>query len=350
MKIALITIWREKNYGAELQAYATIKVLQELGHEVKMIDIRLSDYPRLNWKGRTASLISQLGPAHKKFCDFWKKNIPVTRRYKKIEYLMKNPPEADVYLVGSDQVWNPEVTGDLSMLYFLNFGSADIKRVSYASSFGTDCWRFPEIKNEVRTLLDRFSCVTCRESSGVRILEEEFGIKACHVLDPTLLIDSYKELVGETNGQRTLLYYPLGDDPELELYSLSLAKELGLEAKNGNRRTKLLGKIEWNRPDITEWVRNIAEAEFVITRSFHGMVFSIMHERQFAVLADCHGRGTRLKSLLKQLGLEDRFYDSLEDLNSAKPWIEKIDYTTVTPKLFELRKKSIAILRRSLEM
>lgn len=349
MRIALLTIWREKNYGAELQAYATVKLLQQMGHEVKMIDIRLSDFPRLNWKGRLAGLVSTLGPAHHKFCEFWKKNIPTTNRYRSIKAIQKNPPQADVYIVGSDQVWNPDVTLKFAELYFLNFGGDEIKRISFASSFGTEKWNFPELSNNVKKLLDKFSNLFCREDSGVRILQEEFGLEAKQVLDPTLLLENYKELIGDVCEREILTYYPLSADPELESYACLIARELGLEAVNANYCTRFLGKIEWNRPSVAEWIRSIASAKFVITRSFHGMVFSILHKRQFAVVASRNGRGTRLVSLLKQLGLEDRFYDNLDEMNEAKPWLVEIDYTSVTSRLIKIRENSIELLRCCLE-
>ena len=182
----------------------------------------------------------------------------------------------------------------------------------------------------------------------MRILQDVFGVDAEQVLDPTLLI-SYKELVGDAVERNTLTYYPLSTDPELDMYARSIATDLGFEIVNANDCTKLLGKIEWDRPSIAEWIRSIATSKFVITRSFHGMVFSILHKRQFAVVASQNGRGTRLISLLKQLGLENRFYDSLEEMNSAKPWLDIIDYASVTPRLIKIRENSIRLLRCSLE-
>lgn len=350
MKIALLTIWREKNYGAELQAYATIKVLQQLGHDVNMIDIRLSDCSRPNWKGRIGRFISQLGPSYKKFCSFWKKNIPTTKRYKSIKEIQADPPKADLYIVGSDQVWNPELTKEFAALYFLNFGDKNVKRISYASSFGSDKWKFPHLKEEIKGLLSRFSYVTCREDSGVQILKEEFGIDAKQVIDPTLLIDNYGDLTGNAIECDTLVYYPLSTDPELETYSLKLAKELNLKPVNNKHCTTLFGFAEWDRVSIAEWVKNIAEAKFVVTRSFHGMVFSILHKRQFAVLAGKHGRSTRLTSLLKILGIEDRFFGSIEELNNAKPWTKEIDYTIVYPKLMKIREQSINTLKECIRV
>lgn len=349
MKIALLTIWREKNYGAELQAYATIKTLQQMGHDVEMIDIRLSDCSRPNWKGRIGRFISQFGPSHKKFCNFWEKHIPTSKRYKSLEEIQANPPEADIYIVGSDQVWNPQLTRDFAKLYFLNFGNDKTKRISYASSFGTDKWKFPDLKDDIKRLLERFSHVTCREDSGVQMLKNEFGIDSKQVVDPTILLESYKDLTGETEEKETLVYYPLSNDPKLEEYSKSLAKRMGLTAINNKQSSTMLKIAEWDRVCIAEWVKNIAEAKFVVTRSFHGMVFSIIHKRQFAVVAGSHGRSTRLTSLLRILGLEDRFFESIESLDKAEPWTKRIDYSTITPKLEEIRQNSIEILKNSIE-
>ena len=132
MKIALLTIWREKNYGAELQAYATIKVLQQLGYDVRMIDIRLSDCSKPNWKGCVTRFISQFGPSHKKFCSFWKEHIPTTNRYKNINEIQANPPEADIYIVGSDQVWTRHAILGTGYRFFLDFVSDEKTKVAYA--------------------------------------------------------------------------------------------------------------------------------------------------------------------------------------------------------------------------
>ena len=349
MKIALLTIWREKNYGAELQAYATIKTLQQMGHDVEMIDIRLSDCARFNWKGHIGHFLSKLGPGHRDFCTFWKENIPVTRRYRSLAAIKANPPKADIYLVGSDQVWNPQLTRDFATLYFLDFGDDNTKRISYASSFGTDKWNFPDLKDDIRRLLKRFNRVTCREDSGVQMLKNDFGIDSRQVVDPTLLLESYKDLTGEIEEKETLVYYPLSHDPKMEEYSKSLAKRLRLTAINNKQCSTILKIAEWNRVSIAEWVKNIAEAKFVVTRSFHGMVFSIIHKRQFAVVAGSHGRSTRLTSLLKLLGLEDRFFESIESLDKAEPWTKRIDYSIILPKLKDIRKNSIEILKSCIE-
>ena len=310
MKIALLTIWHEKNYGAELQAYATIKILQQLGYDVEMIDIRLSDLHRSNLKGKIGNYISKFGPSQRKFEKFWKTYIPVSQRYRSLGDLQNDPPVADVYMVGSDQVWNPDIVKDFTNVYFLDFGSDKIKRVSFASSFGVSTWKRQEMIENVRTLLRRFAYISCREDSGVKILKDVFDITAEHVLDPTIL--------------------------------------LGLSVINANWSKNILGTIIWNRNSLEGWIKDIAEAKFVITPSFHGVAMSIVHHRNFAVLVAQKDRATRIFSLLSQLGLQDRVFYSIEELDSAKPWNQTIDYTEIDEKLKELRKNSIAYLIKSM--
>lgn len=350
MKIALLTIWHEYNYGAELQAYATIRVLQEMGHEVEMIDLRLSDFADRNMHGKIGNFITIFSPGERKFQKFWKTNIPCTKRYVSMEMLEKDPPKADIYMVGSDQVWNPTITKKIYAAFFLSFGEEGIKRVSYASSFGYDTWRYPDYIDIIRPLLNRFAIISCREESGVNILEHVFGIsRARCVVDPTLLLDDYSALVGKTQEKETLVYYPLGKDDELEHFSNGLAVELNLEPINCvNPQYVCREKILWNRASVAEWIRNIAQAKFVITRSFHGMVFSILHKRNFAVVLSQNGRSTRITNLLQKLGIMDRVYSSFDALYTDKPWQRNIDYADVNQRLQIIRNDSKRLLEKML--
>ena len=350
MKIALLTIWHEYNYGAELQAYATIRALKELGHEVEMIDIRLSDQVRRKGLSKVKALVSELFPISLKFRHFWNKNISTTKRYKSEDELRKSPPKADVYLVGSDQVWNPDITKEYIKLYFLDFGLSSTKRVSYASSFGVEKWGDVRLIPEVKNLLKRFSYTTCRESSGVRILSDTFGIYGRHVVDPTLLFNDYKELIGQTNERKTLAYYPLSKDYQLENLSKRLCEELQLKPVNINQKKNIFKKLTWNKPSIESWIRSIAESKFVITRSFHGLAFCLIYKRQFAMLATRNNRGIRVTELLASLGLSDRYFYSVEELEKKQPWLHIIDYDKVEEKLNPMRTDSWKILKEMLEL
>lgn len=347
MNIALLTIWHEGNYGAELQAYATIKILKQLGHDVRMIDIRLSDIPGMSLRGRIGCFLSSFGPSSRKFNKFWSEKFPLTRRYRSVAELKQNPPEADVYMVGSDQVWNTEITRSFSEIYFLNFGLDTIKRVSYASSFGKESWgNYPT--DTVKPLLERFQAISCRENSGVRILKETFGVESMNVLDPTLLFDNYAELTGKIEEVPTLAYYPLDNSPELESYSESLAKRLGLKTVNANWKTYIYGSAVWDRNSIGGWIRDIAQSKFIITPSFHGLSMCLIYQRQFAVIVENKARATRMISLLERLNLQDRVFNSFEEMEKSQPWAMPIDYNTVNEKLSKLRDKSLDFLKIAL--
>lgn len=348
MKISLLTIWHDGNYGAEMQAYATIKILKQLGHDVEMIDIRLSDKNHLSLRGRIGYYISILSPYYRKFNSFWRKHIPTTRRFRTLKELQDNPPIADAYVVGSDQVWNPTLTKDFRNLYFLDFGDDDVKRISYASSFGTDKWNHDNCTEEIRRLLERFSAISSREISGVEILKEIFNVHAVNVLDPTLLFNGYPELTGKLEETKNLVYYPLSSFPELEKYSNELANRLGLNSYNVNWHKNLSKGVTWNRNSIENWVKDIAEAKFVITPSFHGLAFSLIYHRQFAIIVKNKSLATRITSLLRLLELEDRVYESIEELDNAEPWNNKIDYEKVDKILSTLREKSISFLKEAL--
>ena len=348
MNISLLTIWHEMNYGAELQAYATIKLLQKQGHQVEMIYILLSDCRKPNLNGKIGNVISHFGPGRRKFVSFWRKYIPVSKRYSTLEQLISDPPKGDIYMVGSDQVWNPDLTGEFAKLFFLNFGDENIRRISFASSFGSSEWSHIKLIDEVKELLHRFSTVSCREQSGIDILKNTFGVEADLVLDPTLLLEDYSELTGTLKRKRSIVYYPLSDDPELMSYARHLSEQLGYQLINNNQSSKILGRFPWDRISIEEWIRNIAESQFVITRSFHGLAFSIIYKRPFAIIANKNNRGTRILNLLEQLGIQNRYYENIEACEEAKPWNQPIDYEAVYGKLIQLRSKSIDYLNIAL--
>ena len=144
----------------------------------------------------------------------------------------------------------------------------------------------------------------------MKLLRDVFGVEATSVLDPTLLFDSYDEFVPNSQIRKTLVYYPLSEDWELTDYCENLAKKIGLTAINTNRKTTIFNKLIWNRVSIEQWVRNIAYSEFVITRSFHGLAFCLIYQRQFAILKSRNDRGTRLETY-------------------CRSWIYKIEYIRI---------------------
>lgn len=355
MIISLLTIWHIGNYGAELQTYCTVKILERLGHKVRVIRYDLSEEnsnTTLKLKTFVFNVVTGLMPASLKSHIFWWKHIPSTRKYKSVSDLYSNVPKADAYLVGSDQVWNIDITKESAPLYFLDFVKTDAKRISYASSFGSDEWHGDEnITVLAKNALKSFTAISCREKSGVRLLNDIFQIKGKCVIDPTLLVEDFKELTGIITQRETLLYYPLSPNEEVELFCKDLSKELGLIFKQANKKTIIGHNMLWDKPSVPQWLRSIGEARFVITPSFHGLTTSIQLHRNFAVLMTepiIIERSARVRDLLTELGLSNRIFFSIDDFRQSKIWESEIDYCKIDAKLAELRNKSLQYLIASL--
>lgn len=350
MKISLFTIWHVKNYGAEMQTYSTVKILEELGHDVEVVSFYLSDIQNKTIKSKVIQLISRMTKETYKFERFWKNRIPSSKRYKTLKSILDNPPESDAYIVGSDQVWNPEITKDALALFLLEFGNCNIRRISYASSFGRMNWNNDnDFCQRIVQSLSTFHSVSVRESSSVKMLNSISDIQAENVLDPTLLFEGYPELTGKnTLENETLVYYPLIDNPKMEKLCFLIAKQRGLNYININNKKYLYRKIVWNRPSTEEWIRSIAKSSFVITPSFHGLAFSLIYKKQFIIVAEDLKKTVRITDLLEQLGLSDRFFTNVDDVLKSNVLNTPIDYTIVSNKLEKLRKKSIDFLRSSL--
>lgn len=343
MKIALLTIWHSSNYGAELQTYATVRKLCEMGHIVQVIDYRLHDRKlRTSLKGKVFDFLHEISPVNLKFRFFWSRYIPATRQYLSPEDLRMDPPEADLYLVGSDQVWNPQITGIKASSYFLDFAPEGSKLASYASSFGTEMWRGDARLTELAAnQFVRFMSISCRELQGCRILKEQFNLDSTHVLDPTLLHNAYPELTGRIRRVNTLAYYQLSESPLLKKFAEQRAMEMGLEFTDVNHQCKLTSSFSWNRRSIGQWIKSIAESEFVITHSFHGLAMCLLYHRPFVIIYDHGNKSSRLMSLLQLVNLEDRFFTTIKEAQESDVWGRPIDFTRVDEILLREKLKSI---------
>lgn len=348
MKITLLTIWRVKNYGAELQTYATVRALKQMGHEVTVLDFRLFESKvKPNLIHRILNIFHSSSPANLKFSSFWKKYIPSSRHYKDKDDLKNNLPKSDMFLVGSDQVWNPEITKEKAATYFLDFVPPHIRKASYASSFGTSEWTGSEaLTNLVLTQLRQFYGISCRESQGVEILKQRFSLEGELVLDPTLLHKSYDELIGKLRKRKSLAYYQLYPSHSLRCFAKEKAKEMGLEFIDVNKHTYITHKFLFNRKSVPEWIKAIGESAFVITHSFHGVAMAILHHCQFVVIYENGDKVARIQSLLTLLGLEDRLFLSIEEARLSQIWNVKIDYDKVDALLSTYRVRSLEYLRK----
>lgn len=346
MKVSIITYHDEDNYGATLQAYATYKAVESLGFEPEIINLHLPYRFSLATKVVFSLKRWRLNSFRKRF-------MPVmTKIYHSVEELRQEPPSSDVYLVGSDQTWNPTISRANALAYFLDFGSSETKRISYASSFGVSHWEDSEVakKKRVQELLSRFSTLLVRESNAVDILRDEFGLASTQVVDPVLLFPSYPELTGKIVETDRMIVYKIKNDAEFYKKAVTIGKQLSCDIHSVGSMRRLEG-IHTHYPErLEKWVVNIGTAKYVFTDSFHGTVLSLLYHRQFVVYVGDPKKLSRLSSLLKLLGLENRICGGDDSLDKIIKLLKTpIDYKAVDEILNRERKYSIGCLKKAIE-
>jgi len=346
-KVGILTFHDEPNYGAFLQTYALSEAAKALGYEVEIIDLRMSG------KYKYSLLMKLLSPL------IWKLIFESARKkflnrskviYRSSVDLFKNPPDCDIYMLGSDQVWNKDITRDLKYSYFFDFVPDGKIICSYASSFGTNDWFFdPEETAKIKGLLQRFSNVAVRESTAVSLCKTNCDVSSVEVLDPTLLISDYSRLLSSEPGKTNrMVCFKFNQGPSfynfIESFKSNVDYKISILAKT--MPIKGLGNIPL--PSIRKWVMSIAEAELVLTDSYHALIFAIIFKRQFIVLPANAKNFNRLSELLEGLGLSDRIFYSYEEVLSDDRWKDQINFSGVHELLLVKVNRSKDLLRKML--
>lgn len=321
MKICTITCHDVYNHGASLQAYALQTYLASLGHDVSIIDYKpdyLSGHFRLDAVGNpkydkpfvrqmylAAKLPGRLRvlPRKKAFDSFTEKYLHLTKRYGSFEELKLDPPEADIYFAGSDQIWNPLFKNGRDPAFYLDFVRRGV-RASYAASFAVDSFP-PELADAARAYLNNFDYISVREKTGLDILKSlgiDFG---CVVPDPVFLLsrDEWSALVPQCDKavEPYLLVYDFDRDPLVRSLARKISKERGLRIFSVFDESYADKCFPCAGPErFLELVRN---ASFVISNSFHATAFSMIFERDFAVTPRREKINTRMTDLCERAGV-----------------------------------------------
>ncbi len=370
MKIGILTLPIAENYGGILQAVALYRYLHNQGHDVvliykdsyqkplkKIVKEILLKIPFHNLKNIKTN--------HEKYIEYQKrKAFHRTFVEKEIFKISENlytkedlenfvnKENFDAVIVGSDQVWRKAYINDKHYKsYFLDFvDGTKTKKIAYAASFGKDYWEGKDDIEDIAKLLSDFKAVSTREKSGLAICKNSFGFNdAKHVLDPTMLMDKefyINEIISKYDTSRVskaeLLTYVLDEEDEKKEIidfvkdNLKIDKANHLKGFNSSKTTY----------SVPEWLASFSNADFIVTDSFHGMVFSIIFEKYFLVIGN-EGRGLdRFVSLLTLLGLEDRLILNKSELNIEK--LKKIDFVNVKEILNKEQKISEDFLERAL--
>lgn len=283
--------------------------------------------------------------------NFRKKFYPdFTRHYSTIGELQSNPPDSDCYLVGSDQVWNPDISKTIGLAYFLDFGKDEVRRISYASSFGKNRWTLGiQETNKIKFLLERFFALSVREEEGQKLCSEIFNLTPKLVVDPTLLLSDFSDIIGTISDKREIVCYKLNRNDDFFNNIQHVSRELNLPIRLINNVLPIRGIKYTYPPDIRQWIKLIGGASFVITDSYHGVVFCLIYKRNFAAIANHNGLDSRISSLLLSVGLANRFYDNVESLSKDKSWKTSIDFKIVDEKIENLRNDSLIFLKDALK-
>lgn len=383
MKIGVLTLSLRANYGGNLQAFALMTALRDMGHEVWFINrerhkvaplmipfvvtYRTMKQVLLRRKtGIRSGTLDQKEVAtitlHAR--EFIGKHVqPQTREFLSSRALARGIGEygLDAIVVGSDQVWRRNYIAKNFTDFFLGFlpqGDTRTRRIAYAASFGTEDWLFTPVETQIcAELAQRFSAIAVREDSGVGLCKQYLGVEAEHVIDPTLLLDAdrYLNLLPETvdtaAGKRGgILVYVLDEAQEKRKAIESIAQALGKSVfrvnKNTDDRTQpLQARIA---PPVEDWLRGFRDADFVVTDSFHGTVFAILFNKRFVALGNAKRGMSRFTSLLRMFGLEDRLITP-DDLLAIESLDIDPDWGHVNDVLARERAKALVFLKNALE-
>lgn len=370
MKIGILTLPLQTNYGGILQAYALQTVLERMGHEVSLIEKKKRLYGFPLWKAPLVygkrmifKVLSLQAPPifyEQKYKPLLSKNTDrFINKYIKRRIVANfdeiKDSDYDAVVVGSDQVWRPQYFKLPIEIAYLNFAKEwDIKRIAYAASFGTDEWEYNQPQtNNCKHLIKIFDAVSVREKSGVRLCKDYLGVAAEHLLDPTLLLspEDYIQLFKNSDTPQspgTLLTYILDESDEKQQLINIISKERNLIPFRANSRieNKKAPLAERVQPLVEQWLRGFYDAEFVVTDSFHACVFSIIFGKPFIAIGNKERGMARFESLLSTLGLQKNL---IADTIEYSPLEDYTIGNNVKETLAGLRQMSISFLQNSLE-
>lgn len=384
MRVGIVTYWSSSdNYGQQLQCFALQKYLRSLGHDAYLIKYMPTDHiPR--WRKIARSIKYRLFVSDEQkrkiekeqqlydnnkllnkkrgFEKFREKYLYSTDIvYTNVKELRANPPEADIYVCGSDQVWNNSLGDPDTAGWFLDFGKPNIKRVAYAASIGRELEE-RELETFTR-YLKHFDAISVREQKAYALCHKLGFSKAIVAIDPTLMLKStdYDIIKNEAANSSVaenpyVFVYILNIRTADEIYWNEFQTRIEKEgfsvrsvASSGYLSARdLLPKVHNEQATIPEWLGLIKYSEYVITTSFHGVVFCLLYHKPFyaVLLHNEYSKGNdRIISLLEKLGLEKRIVSSNDDINSSSSSSNNhIDWLSVDEKIADEREKSIDFL------
>lgn len=361
MKNALVVTFTSRNFGALLQAYALKKTIEQMGAQVQILNLDLEhvkntykQFHKVTGFHTLMYLLEDLRfyldrkKAIIRSLQFRDEFLNLTEPYSSGEAVKLNPPEADVYITGSDQVWNPCISFDPA--FYLLFGRPETVRASYAASIAIE--KIPdEFQEDFPKRVRNVEHISVREESGRRLLAQ-YGIDAKLHLDPTLLLDreDYEKLLikPELKESYVLLYLILWpEEPEKIVERVrALYPDRKIVLMIGETRVRHLGDIQILDAGPREFLGWIRYADAVVTTSFHGTVFSCVFHKDFAAIIP-KKVGGRITSLLKLADMEKHIVSDFSQVQ-IESFRQERDFQQL-PNLQRLREEARGYLQGLLD-
>ena len=358
-RVGVLTFHDYDNYGAGLQSYALQKKLLEAGYDAELINyscpyihhrFTLSSLKKKGFVDYAYGVIGHICymPRRKGFSRF-RRQLRISPQVISCEELSALSAGYDVVVAGSDQLWDCSLT-DYDRTYFLNFTAEGTRRISYAVSMGE---HYPDesFRQTMAQDLAAFDTILMREGYGADFVCTLTGKRPKVACDPTLLLtgEEWSRLAGEENPEKEgyILVYQLGVSPSLVRQAVELSKRTGLALHFIPFPLVGLARAHIHpAADPCKWLRLIRDAEYVISDSFHGIVFSLLFERNFYAKVDGQHVNRRLMELLEQVGMTDRI---LSDQMLPPDAAASMDFTGCQEILDGIREKSLRLLNGALE-
>ena len=338
MKIAIFSsyayICKVNNYGSILQYFALQTYLKQLGHAPYWIQYRPNENKHNGISKCLRKLILKSNVQNdsikhynqKGFKNFIEQYISLSQEvYYNYNEIRKRPPQADLYIVGSDQIWN-----GFSPERYLMFVPKNRTKISYAVSFGRSSIR-SYLKPLLRIYLKNFEAISVRELNGLEICHSVGRDDAQYVVDPSFLLskEQYENILDSSNTPTIQGDYIFGYfvNPFInnvcpyfnEINNLSNETHCKLIITAIQNAEKAFTGSQCTNPSPLEWLQLIRKAKYIITNSFHGIAYSIIFQKQFILVPQKGGmsdQNCRYFNLLKKLGLDTRIYNHKSSIKS----------------------------------
>jgi len=351
-KIGIITFHRANNYGAVLQCYALQEILIILGYDVKVVDYRQPYiellYNPIRYDIICRHILNIRVVARYVIKDFWRLLIKRIKydiyrnKYLKTTGVINRkeqiPQDIDVYVIGSDQLWNPEVLGDKFEDVYMGAFPHSPQSVIVGYAISSNVIALQNIRNDViLKAAANFDILSFRENKLGDYIADITGRDVRIDIDPTLLLDRSKwELCVKKrpiNRKYLLTYFLHGNVKKSELRKIinTFSQKMGY---------KVVDVLDVAFSPI-EFLTLVYYADYVVTSSFHAVVFSLIFNKEFFAINSHNGREERYRNLMEKVGVFDRCIDA-ENINNIV--LSKIDYSVVNEKLLSLRNDSIQFL------